>query len=655
MKKILSVFKKAAKPPATVTTEARGKLLNSSMLNTESMTIRQTFASAWKLSKPYFTKSPDRNMALLLLAGIGLGMGAQAGMANWLNNINGEMWDSFARLNTHELWQSAKQLALCMPLWIGLTAVKPLLNDLLTLRWRKYMTEDMQKKWVDNGAYYGLQQNQNEQLQKEGDNNAKDAKPSAEEDDSEDPVAAQAKIDVEHPAANPDQMLSQNVDEFVIRTVYHGVNMTESAVMMGWFSKVLWDLSGPLPVNMAGHHANLPGFAVLAAMMVLFSGGGTWLVQKMGKSLNGGYTRAQRAEQEYRKAVARMQENAENIALMKGEKAEHKTFVDKFNAVTKQSMAILKTNSSLQGFYSAFGQLTEVLPALAMSPRLFAHAIDLGGLRRVVGAYSYIDRALSWFLYSHSSLANYKATTGRLANFDTAIDQWNENPNPKNILRQEFENAAGKAAEVKVRGLTINNPKEELLIKPFDLDLKPGDRMAISGEIGTGKTTLFRALAGKWDHGKGDITLQAPGKIMTVPQAPYMPPRNLRGVVCYPSEPDAFTDEQVRDALHAANLGQFEKELDNDKIKGQHWMQRLSGGQKQCVAFARAYLHKPDILMVDEITSSLDPETQSKLYGELVSRIPDSILVSIAHNPAVTKYHNMRAHLKDQQFNIQPV
>jgi putative ATP-binding cassette transporter len=83
-------------------------------------------------------------------------------------------------------------------------------------------------------------------------------------------------------------------------------------------------------------------------------------------------------------------------------------------------------------------------------------------------------------------------------------------------------------------------------------------------------------------------------------------------------------------------LEQFEARLDEEDA----WDRRLSGGEQQRLAFARALLVKPDFLFLDEATASLDPESEEKLYLLLRERLPGTALLSIAHRPAVARFHD---------------
>ena len=162
-----------------------------------------------------------------------------------------------------------------------------------------------------------------------------------------------------------------------------------------------------------------------------------------------------------------------------------------------------------------------------------------------------------------------------------------------------------------------------------------GRSTAISGRSGSGKSTLFRALAGIWPYGGGAVE-RPPGRYLFLPQRPYIPLGTLRHALAYPADGTGFGDNVVREALTDAGLSTLANHLDDN----QPWTQRLSGGEQQRLAVARALLQRPDWLFMDEATASLDPEAESELYATLRQRLPDTTIISIAHRPAVAAFHD---------------
>lgn len=112
----------------------------------------------------------------------------------------------------------------------------------------------------------------------------------------------------------------------------------------------------------------------------------------------------------------------------------------------------------------------------------------------------------------------------------------------------------------------------------------------------------------------------------------------LRGSVTYPSAPGAVDDAAVRQSLAAVGLSELAGRLDE---RG-HWEQTLSPGEQQRLAFARALVHQPDWLFLDEATSAVDEATEVQLYRLLQQRLPGTAVFSVGHRSSLTQFHRRR-------------
>jgi putative ATP-binding cassette transporter len=129
---------------------------------------------------------------------------------------------------------------------------------------------------------------------------------------------------------------------------------------------------------------------------------------------------------------------------------------------------------------------------------------------------------------------------------------------------------------------------------------------------------------------------------MLLPQRPYIPIGTLRNAVTYPATPETYSDEEVRDALNAVELPLLARQLDEEDL----WPQRLSGGEQQRLAIARALLAKPDWLFLDEATAAVDEKLEAVLYRQLTQRLPNTTIVSIGHRSTLNAFHDRRVEMQ---------
>ena len=171
------------------------------------------------------------------------------------------------------------------------------------------------------------------------------------------------------------------------------------------------------------------------------------------------------------------------------------------------------------------------------------------------------------------------------------------------------------------------------ILSHFTHEFKAGSKTAIMGETGIGKTTLFRLILGFIEPTSGQVAMG--GELCFVPQGNTL----MSGTIRYNlqlAKPDA-TDDELREALHIACADfvfdlpeQLDTEL-GERGSG------LSEGQAQRIAIARGLLHGGDILLLDEISSSLDEPTERELYYRLFTTYPQKTMLFITHRKAVSE------------------
>lgn len=148
----------------------------------------------------------------------------------------------------------------------------------------------------------------------------------------------------------------------------------------------------------------------------------------------------------------------------------------------------------------------------------------------------------------------------------------------------------------------------------------------------------MRAVAGIWPYGTGRIEVPEGARVLFLPQRSYLPSGTLADALSYPDLATQYTAERLEQVLTACRLPGLVGLLDEVS----NWSLRLSPGEQQRLAFARALLQRPDYLFLDEATSALDEDTEAFMYSLLLESMPDVTIVSVAHRSTVARFHHRR-------------
>ncbi len=544
----------------------------------------------WRLTRPYWSSEERWAARGLLAAIVALNLGAVF-MEVWFTQINAEIFNALEQKDQGAFIDALLLFGGLALVFIAVAVYRLYLNQMLQIRWRRWLTERYLGDWLENQTFYRLN-------------------------------FAGTGTD------NPDQRIAEDLRSFVQLTLSLSLGFLTNIVTLVSFLAILWGLSGS--VTLLG--IAIPGYMVWVAL--LYAVGGTWITHKIGKPLARLSFDQQKYEADFRFALVRLRENAESIALQQGEAQEARGFADRFGRVVSNWWAIMRTQKRLVWFTAGYGQVAVIFPLLVAAPRYFSGAIPLGSLMQTSQAFGQVQGALSWFIDAYVNLADWHATTSRLVGFHHAVAA----VRAANSRHAGVERAAGTDAALHLDGLALALPATGAALVRADLTVAPGERVLIAGPSGSGKSTLLRAIAGIWPFGTGRVRLPAHGTSMVLPQKPYLPIGTLRAAVTYPAPPEAFDADTVRAALDAVGMAPFADRLEEED----HWAQRLSGGEQQRVAIARALLHKPDWLYLDEATSACDPATEERLYGLLRDRLPATTLVSVGHRASLTAFHDRR-------------
>jgi putative ATP-binding cassette transporter len=570
--------------------------------------IRSTLATVWRIAAPYF-RSEDKWAGFGLLAAvivIELALVADDVLVNqWRNRFYNAMqekdWDGFVReIIIFTVLASAS---------VALSVYQLYLNQWLQIRWRNWLTTKYLGEWLQGPNHY--------RMQLQGD-----------------------------AADNPDQRVSDDVKLFVDRTLNIGVGLLSSIVTLFSFVIILWGLSAAAPLHAFGIDFAIPGYLVWGALIYAIFG--TALTQWIGSPLVNLDFQQQRLEADFRFSLVRVRENSEQIALLRGEPAERQRLSERFGRVVGNWYAIMSRTKRLTVFTQSYGQAAIIFPMILTAPAYFASKIQLGAVLQTAEAFGSVQTALSFFVSTYRSLAEWRAVVARLDGFETAITSAATLASSADSIKMA---SSTEGDEIDLQQLLVRLPNGTPLVSADRLSLRTSERTLVTGPSGAGKSTLFRAIAGIWPFGNGSIAIPADATLMMLPQRPYFPIGALQAAIVYPAEAGAFSSDQVRDALIAVGLPQLAMRLEEEA----HWNRMLSLGEQQRLGLARALLHRPQYLFLDEATASLDEPSEAALYGLLEEKLPATTIISIGHRSTLAAFHQRNVVLvrDGDQFALQ--
>ena len=569
--------------------------------------IRSTLTTVWRISAPYF-RSEDKLAGRVLLAAVIVIELAIVGINVLLNQWNSRFYNALQERNWDNFVFEIIYFSVLATIFIVLAVYQLYLNQWLQIRWRRWMTSHYLGDWLHQANHY--------RMQLEGDT-----------------------------ADNPDQRMTDDVKLFVDRTLNIGVGLLSSIVTLASFVAILWGLSNDAPLHLFGQEYAIPGYLVWGAL--IYSVLGTILTHLIGWPLVGIDYRQQQYEADFRFNLVRVRENSEQIALLRGEDAERERLLVRFGRVVENWLAIMSRTKKLTAFTSSYNQASVVFPYVLVAPAYFAQKIQLGGMMQTASAFSSVQGALSFFISIYRQLAEWQAVVNRLDGFEAGIVEARELATRDDRIHVV---EAGDGA-IDLKGLTLQLPNGTPLVNADGFRLRKGERTLMTGPSGSGKSTLFRAIAGIWPFGAGSITVPAGATLMMLPQRPYFPTGPLRGAVEYPAKDGTFTDLQISSALEQVGL----PKLASQPGENGHWNRMLSLGEQQRLGLARALLHAPQYLFLDEATASLDEPSEAALYRLLEAKLPATTIVSIGHRSTLDAFHqrNVRLARDGDRFVLQ--
>jgi putative ATP-binding cassette transporter len=552
------------------------------------------FARAlWRLLRVYWGSPEWLGGALLLGGAIALEL-ATVWTHVAISDAHRQIFDALEQKRADTFFTAIGFFLAMTVVFVLASTYRIYLRQTLEMRWRRALTQHYVERWIGARAY------------------------------------AQTKL---HGGAidNPDQRIQEDVRDFVASALGLSLSLLAAVATLASFGGLLWRQSSDWPIRVAGTEFQVPGLMIwVAVVYAVFS---MWLTHVVGRRLVPINFDRLRVEADFRYGLVRFRDNVEAVVLSRGESAERGGTLARFARVIRNWGQLIRAQRNLSLTTTGLGHANDMVPILVAAPAYFAHLITLGSIAQIRLAYGHVSGALIWFVNAYQEIARWRANIERLAAFAEVMDA-----TERELATPRIEVVTGPAAELRLSELRLEAPDGTPVIAGASARVLAGERVAVTGESGSGKTILLRAIAGIWPFGAGRVELPARDRLLFVTERPYLPLGSLRTAVSFPAEEGTFPDERIREALRRLGLGRLEGRLD----AVESWDDELSDHERQRLAFVRVLLHEPEWLFLDKATSALDEAMERRVYELLAERLPRTTVITAAHRPAVVAYHARR-------------
>lgn len=488
-------------------------------------------------------------------------------------------------------------------------------SQLLQIRWRTWLTEQFSERYFSHNRFYHLEQI--------------------------------------HGQDNPDQRIAEDLNRLTDMAIGLFFGFYLASLSVYEYSKAMLKLSGDLDTTVFGHAIHIPDYMFWA--VIVYTLIGSVAIHFIGRRLVKINVLRERYNADFRYHLIRAREYAEGISFLQGD-AHHLRGARHFFTIIRANWYHYMHRIKALGFsQTIYAQVGIIFPVIVAVPRYFSGQITFGAIMQVLRAFGELRESLSWFIDNYSTWAELRGSSTRIFNLDkdlNRVDQLHAQSN----LHVAVNNVGGVA----LTHATLARPQKtedgrlSELPQVVDLDwqITQGERWLVTGASGSGKSTILRAVAHLWPFGQGHIDVPSKGKMLFLPQKPYMPIGSLREALSYPDAPERFNEAAYETALEMAQLSHLKTRLDEHN----NWSWLLSGGEQQRLSFARLFLQRPQYVFLDEATSALDEENEKTLYQTMLAFLPDMTLVSVSHHPQLTQFHHKRLHLEqDGAGSFKPI
>ena len=551
-----------------------------------------------RLARPFWTGAHGRIQWLMLVVLIGFTL-CSITISVWIAAWDKRFYDALAAFDGASMPALIVEYLGYMAMIIGCIVCGDWLQKRLIFRWRTHLTEQFQQNWLEGHKHYRLR------LIGEPD--------------------------------NPDQRIAEDIYLLADKSIGLFRSFINNIAKFSAFVAVLWTLSGVQTFNIGGYSITVYGYLVWVALIYsIFS---TIIAHLVGRKLKNLNIDRQHREADYRAALLRVRDHAEQIAFYNGGEAETGRLKQRYLLIRDNWRRLTNCEFRQETFWATYVRISIFIPILATLPMYLAKTMTFGDMMQTRTSFARVQDSFGWFTDSYRRLIEWAAVVERLSGFQTALEQIEqEGRSPVSEPAPTLNNHRQSGILV-LQNLTVHTQTGSPLLTDINLEAHAPEWVLLEGRSGIGKSTLLRSLAGLWPYYQGSFVLD--GSLLFLPQRPYLPADTLRHTVSYP-HPARQDDRLIQTTLEQVGLGRLKNNLDEPY----EWHGILSGGEQQRLSLARALLHKPQILFLDEATNQLDGESALALMQTLKRALLDTLVIGISHQPEIQALFGRKVNLR---------
>ena len=564
----------------------------------------KTLKKFFYLARPFWSGAHGRLQWLMLAVLIGFTL-CSITISVWIAAWDKRFYDALAAFDGASMPALIVEYLGYMAMIIGCIVCGDWLQKRLIFRWRTHLTEQFQTNWLEGHKHYRLR------LTGEPD--------------------------------NPDQRIAEDIYLLADKSISLFRSFINNIAKFSAFVAVLWTLSGVQTFNIGGHNITIHGYLVWVAL--IYSVISTVIAHLVGRKLKNLNIDRQHREADYRAALLRVRDHAEQIAFYNGGEAETGRLKQRYLRIRDNWRRLTNCEFRQETFWATYVRISIFIPILATLPMYLAKTMTFGDMMQTRTSFARVQDSFGWFTDSYRRLIEWAAVIERLSGFQTALEQAEHKSPVLQPHQADLPHHRGKAV---LQNLTIHTQTGIPLLSGISLEAHAPEWLLLEGKSGIGKSTLLRVLAGLWPYYQGTFSLE--GSRLFFPQRPYLPTDTLRQTVSYPYAA-CQDDHLIQTVLEQVGLNNPTGRLHtliNDLDTPYEWHGILSGGEQQRLSLARALLHKPQILFLDEATNQLDDESALMLMQTLKQHLPDTLVIGISHQPKIQALFDSSLNLNEK-------